>query len=244
MASQSNNYPDNFTSPSSIASTDKEVARELLPLLRVYTDGSVERLLGSPVVPPSSPDPETGVFSKDITISTNPNISARIYHPNFSQSKYDPNYHDYENGQKLPILVYLHGGGFCIESAFSFLDHRYLNRIVSESRALAISVEYRLAPESPLPAAYEDCWTALRWVAAHSGALEQVLGREPWLISHGDFGRLYIGGDSAGGNIAHNVALRAATENLPCGVKLRGVFLAHPFFWGSKPIGSEPKGRC
>ncbi|XP_024023269.1 2-hydroxyisoflavanone dehydratase [Morus notabilis] len=233
MASQT--FPEVFISPS-VASTDKEVAKELLPLLRVYKDGSVERLLGSPVVPPSSPDPETGVSTKDITISTHPNISARIYLPNLPQTN--------ANDKKLPILVYFHGGGFCLESAFSFLDHRYLNRLASETGVLAVSVEYRLAPESPLPAAYDDSWAALQWVANHSG-LEQVLvQQEPWLVSHGDFGRLYIGGDSAGANIVHNVALRAGTESesLPCNVKIHGAFLAHPYFWGSKPIGSEPKG--
>ncbi|KAM3707374.1 hypothetical protein ACB098_02G022000 [Castanea mollissima] len=196
-----------------MASTTKEVATELLPLIRVYTDGSVERLFGSPIVPPSpDQDPETGVSSKDITISDNPSISARLYLPKLTP---------HNQNQKLPILVYFHGGAFCVESAFSLFSHRYLNSIVSEANVVGISVEYRLAPEHPLPA---------------SGN-----GKEPWLINHGDFERIYIGGDSSGANTAHNLALRAGTESLPGGVKIFGAFLSQPYFWGSKPIGSESK---
>ena len=212
-----------------MASTTTEVATELLPLIRVYTDGSVERLFGSPIVPPS-PDqnPETGVSSKDITISENPSISARLYLPKLTP---------HNQNQKFPILVYFHGGAFCVESAFSLFSHRYLNSIVSQANVVAVSVEYRLAPEHPLPACYEDCWAALQWVASHSAGN----GKEPWLINHGDFERIYIGGDTSGANTAHNLALRAGTESLPGGVKIFGAFLSQPYFWGSKPIGSESK---
>uniref|UniRef100_A0A5B7AVM0 Putative 2-hydroxyisoflavanone dehydratase-like n=1 Tax=Davidia involucrata TaxID=16924 RepID=A0A5B7AVM0_DAVIN len=195
-----------------MASGTKEVITDLSPVLRVYNDGTVERIFGSPYVPPSpTPDPTTGVSSKDITIS--PDVSARLYLPKLTTTTTD---------QKLPILVYFHGGGFCVESAFSFLDHRYITAIVAESKALAVSVEYRLAPEHPLPAAYEDCWAALQWVASHSAD-------EPWLINHGDFGKVFIGGDSAGGNIVHNIAMRAGVESLPADLKIHGAFLSHPY---------------
>ncbi|KAM2888883.1 hypothetical protein FF1_012546 [Malus domestica] len=217
-----------------MSSSTKEIASEFLPFIRFYKDGSVERLLDSPYVPPSpNQNPETGVSSKDITISDNPNISARLYLPNLPQNQ----------SQKLPILVYFHGGGFCIESAFSFLDTHYLNSLVSEARVLAISVDYRLAPENPLPIAYEDCWDGLRWVASHSSNNDSGGDKEPWLVRYGDFDRLYIGGDSAGGNIAHNMAIKAGVESLCGGVKILGAFLSHPYFWSSKPIGSEPKGE-
>ncbi|XVE81557.1 hypothetical protein DITRI_Ditri15bG0074400 [Diplodiscus trichospermus] len=208
--------------------TAKEVVKELPGLIRVYKDGSVERLFGSPYVPPSAePDPETGVSSKDITISENPLVSARLYLPRLVQSS-----------EKLPILVYFHGGAFCLESAFSFLDQRYLNALVSEAKVVAVSVEYRLAPEHPLPAAYEDCWAALQWVALHS--FENEAKKDPWLLNHGDFDRLFIGGDSAGGNIVHNIALQAGAEGLKGEVKILGGFLSHPYFWGPEPLLSEP----
>ncbi|KAJ7980080.1 2-hydroxyisoflavanone dehydratase [Quillaja saponaria] len=210
--------------------TTKEIAIEIPKFIRIYKDGTVERLIGSPFVPPSLQDPDTGVSSKDITISDNPSISARLYLPKLTQSNNQEN-------QKIPILVYFHGGGFCVESAFSFLDHRYLNLIVSQSNVLAVSVEYRLAPEHLLPAAYEDCWTALKWVTSHLA--NSPINSDPWLTNHGDFLKLYLGGDSAGANIVHNIALRAGVESLSGGVKIVGAFLSCPYFWGLKPIGSE-----
>ncbi|CAH2050670.1 unnamed protein product [Thlaspi arvense] len=204
-----------------MASHGGEVAIELLPLVRVYKDGTIERLADPPYVPPSStPDKDTGVSSKDIVISSN--VSARLFLPKATST------------QKLPLLVYYHGGGFCIESAFSAVHHLYLNRLAAASGALAVSVEYRRAPEHPLPTAYDDCWEALRWVA-------EPTQRDPWLGEHGDFGRIFIGGDSAGANIVHNILMRVSMEELPGGLKLAGAFLTHPYFFGSEPIGSEPK---
>ncbi|XP_021834366.1 2-hydroxyisoflavanone dehydratase-like [Prunus avium] len=216
-----------------MASITKELAFKGFPFIRIYQDGKVERLIESPHVPPSDQDPETGVSSKDITISHNPSISARLYLPNLPQNQ----------TQKLPILVYFHGGAFCIESAFSLQAHCFLNRLVSEAQVAAVSVEYRLAPENPLPLAYEDSWAALQWVASHSNNQELDGKKDPWLAKFGDFDRLYIGGDSAGGNIAHNLAMKAGFESLCGDVKILGAFLSHPYFWGSKPIGSEPKGE-
>ncbi|KAJ1384337.1 Lipase, GDXG, putative histidine active site [Sesbania bispinosa] len=207
-------------------STTKEIEKELLPLIRVYKDGTVERLLSSPTVPPSPQDPDIGVSSKDIVISDNPFLSARIFLPKSHQN------------QKLPIFVYFHGGAFCVESAFSFFCHRYLNLLVSEANIIAVSVDYRLLPDHPLPAAYEDGWTALQWVASHS--TNNPIHTEPWLLDHGDFNKLYVGGDTNGANLAHNVTMRAGTETLPGNLKILGALLCCPFFWGSKPIGSEP----
>ncbi|XP_057485779.1 2-hydroxyisoflavanone dehydratase-like [Actinidia eriantha] len=215
-----------------MASNTKEVATELLPLLRVYTDGTIERLIGSPLVPPSLSDPATGVSSKDISISLD--VSARVYLPKLTPDT---------NQQKLPIFVYFHGGGFCVESAFSTLHHRYINLLASRAKVLAVSVEFRLAPEYLLPTAYEDSWAALQWISSHS--TEGNSDKDPWLIDYGDFDKVYIGGDTTGANIAHNLAMRGGNEPLHGGVKLQGAFLCQPFFWGSKPIRSESSsGRC
>lgn len=124
-----------------MSSIDKEVEVEIAPFVRVYKDGSVERLMGAPIVPPSSQDPETGVSSKDVTISQNPPISARLYLPKLIEP----------TQQKLPILVYFHGGGFCIDSAFSVNETKYMSRLVSQAEVVAISVEYRLAPRTSSP---------------------------------------------------------------------------------------------
>ncbi|XWS13606.1 hypothetical protein CRYUN_Cryun36dG0052300 [Craigia yunnanensis] len=201
-------------------------ATEILPFIRVYKDGSVERLAASPNVPPSAEDPETGVSSKDITILENPPISARIYLPK-----------QVEQHQKVPLLVYFHGGGFCFESAFSLVETKYMNSLAYLAKVVVISIEYRLAPEHPLPIAYEDCWAGLQWVVSHSGYYG-IDNKEPWLSTYVDFDRVYVAGDSAGANLAHNILMRAGSEALNGGIKITG---AHPYFWGSKPDGSETK---
>ncbi|KAL2939108.1 2-hydroxyisoflavanone dehydratase [Bienertia sinuspersici] len=198
------------------SSTTKEVKVEFPGLIKVFTDGTVERIFGSPHVPSTPEDPETHVSSKDITISIDTGLSARLYLPKLTN--------DYQNNH-FPILVYFHGGGFCLESAFSVLDHRYMNILASRARVLIVSVEYRLAPEYLLPAAYQDCWEALNWTAS--------LG-DPWLANHGDLNWLFIGGDSAGANIVHNIAMRADRDTIYHGVKILGAFLSHPYFLDDK----------
>ncbi|XP_010277788.1 PREDICTED: 2-hydroxyisoflavanone dehydratase-like isoform X2 [Nelumbo nucifera] len=180
----------------------QRVSAELPPLLRVYEDGLVERLVGSGFVPATLNDPQTGVSSKDVLISPESAVSARLYLPKLTC-----------NRRKLPILVYFRGGAFCIESAFSFLDHRYLNILVNEANVVAVFVEYRRAPEHLLPVAYDDCWAALEWVSSHS--VGRGANYEPWLTDYADFDRIFLGGDSAGGNIVHNVAMRARAQSLP-----------------------------
>ena len=192
-----------------------EVETELFPFIRVYRNGSVERLLGTDTVP-ASLDATTGVASKDVTVDPATGLSVRLYLPPSAVAA----------AKKLPVLVYFHGGGFMVESAASPTYQRYLNALAARAGALAVSVEYRRVPEHPLPAAYDDSWAALAWAVA--GCVSE--GPEPWLAAHGDASRVFLAGDSAGANIAHNVALRAAAERLP-GASVNGVMLVHPYFW-------------
>ncbi|WVY98300.1 hypothetical protein V8G54_030451 [Vigna mungo] len=212
----------------------KQIVTEIPEWVRVFSDGTVERPRDFPIVPPTLHNSNTGVSSKDIAISNKPPkpISARIYLPNISNSQ----------TEKLPIYVYFHGGGFFFESAFSKLYDVHLLKLVSEVKVMVVSVEYRLAPEHPLPAGYDDCWEALKWVASHSDSTKYLTqNTEPWLIHHGDFDRVFIGGDSAGANIVHNIlAFRIGHQPLPGDVKILGAVLAHPYFYGSQPVGSEP----
>ncbi|KAI3922198.1 hypothetical protein MKX01_005887 [Papaver californicum] len=174
----------------------EEIAHEFLPFLRVYKDGRVERFLGTQVVPPSIEIPKTGISSKDVVIIPETGVSARLYVPKLIQNK------------KLPLLVYFHGRGFCIETAFSPTYHYYLNDVASQANVVAVSVDYRRAPEHYVPIAYDDSWAALNWVPSHSiGG-----GSESWLSDHVDFDQVFLGGDSAGANIAHNMAIRAGTN--------------------------------
>ena len=104
-------------------------------------------------------------------------------------------------GQALPILVYYHGGGWIRGDLDSHDDVcRYL---CHHAGCLVASVDYRLAPEHRFPAALDDCDAATRWVAGNAGRL----GADP--------ARLAIGGDSAGGNIACGVTLKARERGEP-----------------------------
>ncbi|KAL3621168.1 hypothetical protein CASFOL_036080 [Castilleja foliolosa] len=211
-----------------IATNSSTISYQILPFIRVYKNRTVERLLGTKTVPPSL-DPETRVRSRDIQISTNPNISARIYWPD------NANY-------KLPLLVYFHGGAFFTESAFSPTYHNFSNSLVAIANITVLSVNYRLAPEHHLPIAYKDSWRALKWVFYHhknnNNSDEAII----WLTKYVDFGKVYIGGDSAGGNIAHNMAMRAGLDKMGR-VVLNGMFLNCPHFWGVKRIGNESTFR-
>ncbi|KAI5661063.1 hypothetical protein M9H77_20386 [Catharanthus roseus] len=205
-----------------MATSSTEIVHDFFPLIRVYKDGRIERMRDRQIAP-ASVDQETGVKSKDVEISKEFNVSARLYLPNNSKP-----------GEKLPLLVYFHGGAFVIESAFSPEYQKHLNLLVNEANVMIVSVDYRLAPEFPLPCAYEDSWLALQWIASHSIGE----GSDQWLKDYADFNRVYFGGDSAGGNIAHNMAIKVEMEKLE-GINLLGFFLNCPYFWGKDPIGDE-----
>jgi acetyl esterase len=101
----------------------------------------------------------------------------------------------------LPALVFFHGGGWTIGD----LDtHDMLCReLANGARCAVFSVEYRLAPESPFPAAVEDCVNATKFIRAS----HQALNVDP--------DRIAVGGDSAGGNLAAVVALHARDAGGP-----------------------------
>ncbi|KAI4968885.1 hypothetical protein ZWY2020_046215 [Hordeum vulgare] len=129
---------------------------------------------------------------------------------------------------RLPLVVYVHGGSFCMESAFSRTYHRYATSLAASAGVLVVSVEYRLAPEYPVPASYDDTWAALRWVASLS---------DPWLAQYADPGRTFLAGDSAGGNIAYHTALRATHDDTI--MDIEGLVIVHPFFWGLERLPAE-----
>ncbi|KAF5200653.1 2-hydroxyisoflavanone dehydratase [Thalictrum thalictroides] len=202
------------------SSNKTEVIFNFPPFVRVYKDGFIERIHKTEFIPPSF-DPSTGVSSKDVIINQETGLSARLYLPKLEKDLLD----------KLPLLIYIHGGGFCIESAFSPLYHSYLNSLVAEANVVALSVEYRRAPEHFLPIAYDDSWASLQWVTSQSN-------EEEWLKNYVDFDKVFLAGDSAGANIAHNVVVRAGCEDLN-GMKINGLVLVHPLFIGIEPIGAE-----
>ncbi|URE05521.1 Carboxylesterase family [Musa troglodytarum] len=116
-----------------------EVVIDAPPFVRVYKSGRIERLVGTEVLP-AGLDPATGVASKDVLVDPVSNLTARLYLPDLSGSPPD---------KKIPVLVYYHGGGFVIETAFSPTYHNYLNSLVAAAGVVAVSVDYRRAPEHP-----------------------------------------------------------------------------------------------
>lgn len=117
-------------------------------------------------------------------------IPVRIYHP---------------PGATGAALVFFHGGGWVLGSIET--AHRPCATLARESGCTVISVDYRLAPEHRFPAAVEDAWAATTWVSAHGQEI-------------GATGPLAVGGDSAGGNLAAVVAMRARDAGLPLAFQL------------------------
>ena len=201
---------------------DAEVTFEFVPVIRQYRSGRVERLLPVNPVPPSV-DAATGVASRDITIGAATSLRARLYLPDLSAR---PGSGD--GGARLPVVLYFHGGGLVAGSAADAPEHAFVNRLAARAGALAVSVEYRLEPEHPVPACYDDAWAALLWATAAGGAA----AADPWVRDRGDAARVFAVGFSAGGNVAHSLALRAGSEpgRLPRGARVEGAALLHPFF--------------
>ena len=119
-------------------------------------------------------------------------LPARLYAPS----------HD-----RLPLLLYLHGGGFVVGG----LDtHDSLCRqLALRSGGAVLALDYRLAPEHRFPTAVDDAWAALRWLAGPGAAALGLDGR-----------RLAVGGDSAGGTLAATCAIHARDRGLALALQL------------------------
>jgi acetyl esterase len=106
-----------------------------------------------------------------------------------------------EVDEPIGVLLWFHGGGWVIGDLDTAEGTQ--RRLAHHASCVVVSVDYRLAPEHPAPAGLDDCWAATTWVADHLDELG-VPG-----------GSVAVGGDSAGGNLAALVALRAAAEGGP-----------------------------
>ncbi|XP_071691831.1 probable carboxylesterase 12 [Rutidosis leptorrhynchoides] len=207
-------------------SNPEEILHDLSPFILIHKNGKIERLLGDDVVPPSI-DPITGTHSKDVIIAPETGLSVRIYVPGSMTSE----------KQKLAVLVYFHGGGFVAGTASSAIFQPFHNKLALQANIMIVSVDYRNAPEHPYPAPFDDAWTALQWVVSHA----EGNGDEPWINEYADFKRLFIGGESAGANISHQIAMRIGLEKVKFkdGVVFGGIILIHPYFWGETLMGGE-----
>jgi acetyl esterase len=101
----------------------------------------------------------------------------------------------------LPVVVYFHGGGF-VGGGLDVVDEP-ARALANDLGAIVVTASYRLAPEAKFPAATDDTFAALKWVAEHVDEFG------------GDRARIAVMGDSAGGNLAAVAALRARDEGGP-----------------------------
>ncbi|KAL3518724.1 hypothetical protein ACH5RR_021313 [Cinchona calisaya] len=208
------------------SATDPYEVDECRGVLRVYSDGSIVRSSKPSFEMPV--DDDGSVLWKDAVFDSVRNLQLRLYKPASAASS-----------KKLPIFYYIHGGGFCIGSRAWPNCQNYCFKLANELGAVIISPDYRLAPENRLPAAIEDGFLAVKWLQS------QALAEEPdaWLADVADFGCVFISGDSAGGNIAHNLAVKlgaGSPELAP--VRVKGYVLLEPFFGGTVLTKSEAEG--
>ena len=135
-----------------------------------------------------STDPEPGVTAKDMTYPTEGGTqTVRIYTPDGTTGP-------------LPVVVYYHGGGFVIADLDTY--DATPRAIAKGVKAIVASVEYRHAPEAKFPAQQEDAVAAYKWVVANAKSFG------------GDASKVALVGESAGGNLATNVAIAARDQNL------------------------------
>lgn len=183
------------------------------------SNGTINRFLFNLIDLKSSPSkkPFQGVATFDITVDPSRNLWFRLYVPT-------------ENSRVgLPVVVFLHGGGFSFLSANSKAYDDVCRRFARELPAIVVSVNYRLSPEHKFPAQYEDGFDVLKF-------LDQKGYKD--FPAHGDLSKCFLAGDSAGANLAHHLALKASGHVFQ-EVKIAGLVSIQPFFGGEERTESE-----
>jgi acetyl esterase len=157
------------------------------PPVHTMTGAQARATIRSRLVPAVDPESVGTITEASVSVPEG-RFAVRIYHPLTAATA-------------APAVVYAHGGGF----VFCDLDsHDGLCRdLANRSQAVVVSVAYRLAPEHRWPTAAEDLYAAVSWTARHA----EWLGVDP--------GRIAVGGDSAGGNLATVAALMARDRGGP-----------------------------
>ncbi|KAK8941990.1 putative carboxylesterase 2 [Platanthera guangdongensis] len=178
------------------------IVHDFSPLFRQYKSGSVERLAGTAIAAPAPVDPVTGVATKRVVIDPITPVSACLYIPPNLQA----------SSGTVPLLLYFHGGAFCIQSAFSPTYHPHLTALAARANLLVVSSTTASPPS--IPSQPPTTTAGQPSIGAFSRA-------DPWLADHGDLRRDGIKGGAEGTD------------------PFEGMVLVHPYFWGSEAIVGE-----
>ncbi len=165
--------------PQAVAYLEQQATLDIPPIHEQTPQEARRRMEESA---PAQAGPGEDVRVQDATIA---GVPVRVFEPHHTA---DP-----------PTLLFFHGGGWVIGSVRT--HDRPCRALAHRAGCRVVSVEYRLAPEHPFPAALEDCWAVTEAVGANSRAIA-------------------VGGDSAGGNLAAVVAMRARDGVLPLRLQL------------------------
>lgn len=196
--------------------------------IRFNPDGSLTRNKAAPLLPPAPAGEPVSVpaadgedwparpivHSNDAPLNDANGTSVRLFVPSGVDAAVP-------RGGRLPLILYFHGGGYVLFRAASEPFHNSCAVLAANIPAVVASVDYRLAPEHRLPAAFEDAADAVRWVRSYAA---------------GSPGRpVFVMGCHAGASIAFRAALAAVDE----GVELRGLILNQPHLSGVKRTAAE-----
>ncbi|KAJ4713884.1 Alpha/beta hydrolase-3 [Melia azedarach] len=191
--------------------------------LSCRSDGTINRRLSNflDYRVPASIKPINGVQTSDITVDSSRNLWFRLFIPTNTGGG---------NDAGLPVIVYFHGGGGALSSADSKGYDTFCRKLAGEFNAVIISVNYRLAPENKYPCQYEDGFDVLKFIEEN-----------PYFEgfpTNANLKNCFVGGDSAGGNIAHHVAVKACNYEFR-NLKFSGVIAIQPGFGGEERTESE-----
>nr|CAB3476223.1 unnamed protein product [Digitaria exilis] len=212
-------------------STEQRVVQDLFGVVRLLSDGSVVRGDESAIMPPGPFPDVPGVQWKDAVYDAARGLKVRVYKPSPADAGEEA------NNTKLPVLVYFHGGGYCIGAYDQPMFHSCCQRFAAELPAVVLSVQYRLAPEHRLPAAVDDAATFFSWLRAQAALRSSA---EPWLAESADFSRTFVSGVSAGANLAHNAVVRIAAGQIGLGpLRVAGYVLFSAFFGSVERVATE-----
>ncbi|XP_047059986.1 probable carboxylesterase 15 [Lolium rigidum] len=209
--------------------TAAHVMEDFFGVVQILSDGTVFRGDEAALQPPATYPDVPGVEWKDVLYHAAHGLRARVYRPSSSAA----------GSGKLPVLVYFHGGGYCLGSFAQPMFHTFCLRAAAELPAVVLSVQYRLAPEHRLPAAIDDGADFLSWLRAQA-ELAATGGADPWLAESADYKRTFISGASAGANLAHHVTVQVASGQLAVHpLRVAGYVLLSAFFGSAERTVAE-----